>query len=107
MQLLQPEPLAHRRQLVEERLHGPERGVVRRARVAAAELVVEDDTPPLPGQSAEALERIVRRAGPSVEGEQRQPSRLFPGPDHAVPRLELTERETAFHAAILTTKLVL
>jgi hypothetical protein len=55
--LLQAESLAHGLQLLEEGLDHPERRVVRPRRVAAAELVVEDDPPSLLRQRPEAEQR--------------------------------------------------
>ena len=101
MQPLEPERLSHRAQLLEEGVHRPERRVVRLVRVAPAELVVEDDAPPLLRQGAQALERVVRAPGPAVQREQRQATGRFHVADDAVPGLELTERKTAFHARIL------
>ncbi len=99
MQLLEPEARAHRAELLEEGRDGPERRVVRLVRVAAAELVVEDDAPPLLRQLAEPLERVVRAPGAAVQDEQRQPAGLLAVAVavDAVPRLVLPERQTAFH----------
>src|SRR6185312_5276699 len=57
-------------QLVHEPLDRPQRPVVGDVRLAASELVVEDD-PAAVGQLLERLRVVARRAGAAVQGEQR------------------------------------
>ena len=99
MDPLEPETLTHRTELLDKGLDRPEGRVVRLVRVAAAELVVVDDTAPLLRQRVEPLERVVRAPGAAVQGEQRHPAGLLTFARDAVPRLVLLERQPAFHAA--------
>ena len=62
---------AHLLDLAHEPLHGPERRVVGRLGLAAAELVVEDDAEVVGRQVGDRVEVRARAAGPTVQAEER------------------------------------
>jgi len=66
---------AHRRELLHETLERPQRPVLRPVRIAAPELVVQDDGSSV-GQRLQRFEVVMRGAGASVEREQRDPRRF-------------------------------
>ena len=92
MDAVEAERLPHRPHLVHEQLDRPQVGVVRPVGAAAAELVVDHDSPSALGELLQGLEVMVRGAGPAVEAEERDSA--F-GADVAVPRLETAERDAA------------
>ena len=75
---VEAERCPQRRRARRGRAGATDRVVLGPARAAAAELVVEDDAAALLGELLERLEVVVRRAGPAVQAEQRQPSAARP-----------------------------
>ena len=68
---VQAERGAHLRQLLDEPVDCPQRDVVRAVGVPAAELVVEDDLPPV-GQRFQWLQVVMREARPAMQAQQRR-----------------------------------
>jgi hypothetical protein len=95
MDPLKPKARTQVVELLDERLDDPERRVVGPVGDPAAELVVEDDAPPLLGQRPEPLERVVRAAGPAVQADERQTPWRLGVPEDPVRRPPLAEREPA------------
>lgn len=94
MEPVETERLAHGLQLLDEGRDRPQRRIVRPVGVSAAELVVEDHPPPLPGERPQHLERSVRPARAAVQAEKRPPAGLLSIADDLVPRLPLAKTET-------------
>jgi hypothetical protein len=65
--VVEPQLLAHRDQLVQEELDAPQRRVVWLVGVATPKLVVEDDRAPGVGESLEGFEVVVRYSGTAME----------------------------------------
>ena len=97
MDPLQPEPLAQVVELLDEGLDDPQREVVRAVGDAAAELVVEDDAPPLLCERGQPLERVVRASRSAMQTDERQPPGRLAVPEDPIGRTELAEREPALH----------
>ena len=93
MDPLEPEPVADALHLLDEGLDRPERRVVRPRGLAAAELVEEDDAPPLLASGASASAARASRRGRRA-GEQRQPPRFLAVAEDEVGRLPVAERES-------------
>jgi len=90
----EPQPVDDALELLEERLDAPERGIVRTRRLTAPELVVERDPAPR-RQPVKPGERQMRAARPTVEAEEREPSRLLEVPEDPRCRSPLAERDRA------------
>ena len=95
MDLVEPEPVAHRPELLDVGLDRPERGIVRAVGIPAPELVVVDDAPSLLRELPEPFERQMRPARPAVQTEQRQPARHFAVAEDDAVRLPVPETKPA------------
>ena len=95
MEPIQAEGVADGADLIDEGVHDPESEVVRMVRLAAAQLVVENDRAPGLGQDRQILQVVVRNAGTAMEDEQgKPPARSGRVAQHLVPRPVAAEQHS-------------
>ena len=96
MQPVQPQCLPDRPDLLDEERDFPEGWVVRAVRLAAAELVVEDDRAARGGECLDGFEVVMGRARSAVQHQHGKLARLDRPPDALEPVSKAPKRQPAF-----------